>query len=1457
MKELYLVIVLLLLCCVTETYAQRSNGLTLEGVVSVEQGSVEGAVIQMFRNGKPAGDLGIGSNGRYRVELNYNNEFILIYTRKDNFPQKIVVDTHVPQEVLQSDPLFPPFPVNIKLFTEIPGIDKTFSENTVMKIYYSKSVDNFISDLFYNDVQIKHLIDQAIAQSKQIGREADHLAGLTRSELAELKKEYDRLIKDAENEYNREEFLSALDGYKAANQLFPREQYPKDRIAEINDLLGLVMVAEEMEKALTERLQVLLSRGDLMFDQKKYEDAMSAYQRALSVDAGSNHAQSRLAEIKDILDNIQSDKEYDALIVAADNSFDELLYAEARNIYLKALELKEGETYPRQRIQEIDKILEHQASNAEKLKGYKESVFQAELNYEKQFYDKAITFYENALTFKPGDEVATGKIEEIRALMTQLANQTLYDRRIKAGDKAFKKEQYDEALTEYEEAAKLMPSEQYALSQIQQINALFAEQERLAAEAEAERQRLIEQEKAAEQARLAALEEEKEQRFDNAVLRADSLFALKEYERSRQEYQAALQVKPGDVSAGNRIKEIDDLLVQLAAVQKEYESAVSRGDEAFGNESLDGARAAYNEAAKIKPGENYPKEMLVKIDSIAETRERLAAEAEAERLRLIADAEKAEQERLAAMEAEKEKQYLLAMAQADSLLGLKEYESARTAYQSALEIKPDEEKPGQRISEIDQLIVVQAEAKELYDAAIIRGDEALKQESFELAKAAYGEAQRAMPEATYPDEMLAHVDSVLDSRIRLAAEAEAAERERLAAVEAERDLQYEGAVARADSLFEMEEYQSSLAEYKSALQVKPDEVLPAQKIEEIRGIVEQMAVRQQNYDAAVSRGEDALQQEVFDDARSAFLEAQQSKPDEAYPGEMIARIDSIVEAREQLAAREEAERLRLAAEAEAAEKARLAQLEAEKEERFNQIVQRADSLFDVNDYENALSAYRLALEIKPQETAPGQRITAISELLDKQAAAELAYSAAVERGDEAFSQEAYEDARSAYGEARQAKPEVNYPQVMLAKIDSVVEVRERLAEEAEAERVRLAAEAEAAEKARLAALQAEKEHKLKFAVTRADSLFNMEDFENARLAYQEALKVDAEADYPRQRIVEVDKVLASMETARLEREKLERDYLEAVTMADKLFNGKDYNQAKEHYQKATALKPEEAYPQTRISEAEQLIQQAELDENYQSLILAADGFYQQDSLTAAKAEYEKAIALKPGESYPGSQLTKIDNQIKQLASKAMAEQQAAVDLERRRKDIEKQQQSMLELQEMNDAGLNRLYQEYIALADEYFGNKMYNVSRAWYYKAWDVKQDESYPQQQINEINRIVGGLLLSQRDRDFQNFVNLADSTLRENQLAVSRGWYNRALSVKPNESYPKEQLQVIEVLIAERMAGRSGTQFESHMKNAAEAFENKNYNVARYWYKRALELRPDDQEVKEKLQEISNEVK
>ncbi len=514
-------------------------------------------------------------------------------------------------------------------------------------------------------------------------------------------------------------------------------------------------------------------------------------------------------------------------------------------------------------------------------------------------------------------------------------------------------------------------------------------------------------------------------------------------------------------------------------------------------------------------------------------------------------------------------------------------------------------------------------------------------------------------------------------------------------------------------------------------------------------------------------------------------------------------------------------------------------------------------MFNEKNYENARTEYRNALTVKPGETYPQQRVTEIGNLLAQLSAAQKAYETAIAKADKEFKAEKFDAAKLAYTEAQKAKPDEVYPGEQIAKIDSTVETRGRLAAEAEAERIRLEKEKADAEAARLAAVQAEKDKNYSDAIAKADNFFNDENYENARTEYRNALTVKPGETYPQQRIDEIGKTLAALDQAKKEQELLDRNYANLIQQADRFFTTKVYNDSKDKYAAALQLKPAESYPKDKIAEIEKILEQQAIDEKYRVIVVAADGFFKTEKYLQAKDEYNKALEVKPSEQYPKSQIAKIEDILNKEQQRILADKQKAEDLQRRTDELAKLNQEIEARGVASDSELNSLYDNYIRQADNYFDTKEYNISRGWYYRALDVKSSEAYPKQRINEINRLIGGLLLSQLDKDYQRYIDLADSTFRDNQLAVSRGWYNRALGVKAAEKYPKDQIAEIEKKIAERMAGQSGQQFENNVKKAAAAFDAGNFNVARFWYKKALELKPGDEEVKKRLSEVEEKMK
>ena len=1247
---------------------EEAGGLFLSGKITTEQGSVDGTIIRMTRNGQPMKDYQVLPDGRFNLRFEFNNDYVLVFTRPENFPQKLTINTHVPNDVLRRDRKFPPFPVDISLFTEIKGIDRTFSENAIMKIFYSPSVDNFIPEIYYNNPQIKKLIDQAILQSQNVTREYDLLKRLTAAELAELKKEYDEFLVKAASEFDRGEYILSLGDYKAAGRIFPHEQYPKDRIAEINDLIAILGLQEELEKQTTEKYNQFIREADRQFTAREYPASRDNYSQALFLKPGDAYSTGRISEI-------------------------DRLIAEAEQVRLLAE--KQAAEQARLMAEQTAREAALQAEQARIEKQYQEAVASADQLFNLQQYSGSIEGYRNALKIKPGEPYPAQRIAEAEAIMAELtATQKAYNEAIATADKAFRQQQYRQARKGYEDALKIKSSEKYPEEMLDKIDAIEEEMMRLAEEkarleaeklakeqaareaAEAERIRLaeekarIEAEKLAkeqaareaaeaekarleaeriareEAARLAAAAE-KEKRYNETVALADDFFNRQQYARAITEYRNALKEKPGESYPQEKITESEKILADLAALQKEYDAAIAAGDKAFRQKQYGPARESFQQAQALKSEEKYPAEMVTRIDAI-----------EAEQAKLAEEKVRLEAEKLAKEQAARE------------------------------------------AAEAERIRLAEEKAR------------------LEAEKLAREQAAREAAEA---------------EKARLEAERIAREEAARLAAAAEKEKRYNETVALADDFFNRQQYARAITEYRNALKEKPGESYPQEKITESEKILADLAALQKEYDAAIAAGDKAFRQKQYGPARESFQQAQALKSEEKYPAEMVTRIDAI-----------EAEQAKLAE-----EKVRL---EAEK----------------------------LAKEQAAREAAEAERIRLAEEK---------------------------------------------------ARIEAEKLAKEQAAREAaEAERIRLAEE-----KARLEAEKLAREQAAREAAEAEKARLEAE-----RIAREEAARLAAEAEKARQ---EEEKV-------RLAEENRNKEYARLIMLADQAFESKQLVLAASNYKNALLLKPNEIHPKNRLVSIDSLQVVQQNDEKYRHFLVAADAGMRSNEWEKARENYGKASEIKPEEEYPQRKIREIDEILQKLAQNNKGDAPVL--------PVTPVEQSAPSTGQGSGPGrtitdeTSALYNGIIAMADQAFDEKSYNVSRAWYYKALAVKPGEPYPTGRIAEINRIIASLQLSQLEREFQGYIDKGDEAFRTDQLAVARGWYNRSLNIKSNDSYALSQIADIQMKVEERLQGNTENVFRKYIEEGDNAFRSKNYNIARVWYHRARELKPSDPLTGEKLENV-----
>jgi hypothetical protein len=1291
------IVLLLLMITAYPLFGQNEpGGLFVAGRITTEQGSVGGAVIKLFRNGQPMIDYQIDNTGRFNLRFEFNNEYVLIFTRPDNFPQKYTVSTVVPVEVLRRDRQFPPYPLDVNLFTEIKGVSKSFSENTVLRIYYSAAVDNFIHETYYNNAQIKKLIDQAIMQSQSVNREAELLKRLSASELAAMKKDYDAVLKKAGAEFDKGEYLLALDDYKMARRIFPNEQYPKDRIAEINDLIAVLGLEAELERQQTEKYNQFIRQADQQFTARDFAPSKDNYTQALYIRPDDTHANARIAEIERILADMQSQERYGDILAVADNAFKEKLWDESRKRYQEALEIKPAEGYPRTQIARIDEELSKLSQLAEKQSSFESAVLNGDASYSKQFYPKALEFYRAALAIKPDDPSVLIKIARVEKEQKEINDKLFYDETIANADKAYKKQELIAARELYATALTIRPDQTYPQRQIDAVD------------------RMIQQ----------------GQEYDERIARGEAALAVQNFSDAKNDFQRALEIRPGEKYPAQKLKEIEVALAGQAKEDQQYRQLIAAADKLYTAGQLAQAKAEFQKARSQRPSDNYPGEMLTRI-----------AEKEAEVIRMAEDKRIADENRLVAEQKQRENRYQSLIADADKLVDGNEMVAAISRFRDALEVKPNESYPLQRIEEIRGIITRQTEAIKAYDTAIATADRAFQQQRYPDARTAYRQAQQARPDETYPGEQLAKIDAVEAEQARQLAEKQAADEAARLAAMAAKDREYAEAVSRADGLFNQQQYPQSITEYRKAQQVKPEESYPGQQIAEAERLNTAMLAARKAYDTAIATADRAFQQQRYPDARTAYQQAQQARPDETYPGEQLAKIDAV-----------EAEQARQLAEKQAAdEAARLAAMAA-KDREYAEAVIRADGLFNQQQYPQSIAEYRKAQQVKPEESYPGEQIAEAERLNTAMLAARKAYDTAIATADRAFQQQRYPDARTAYQQAQQARPDETYPGEQLAKIDAV-----------EAEQARQLAEKQAADEAARLAAMAAKDREYAEAVSRADGLFNQQQYPQSIAEYRKAQQVKPEETYPGQQIAEAERLNTAMLAAR-------KAYDTAIATADRAFQQQRYPDARTAYQQAQQSRPDETYPGEQLAkidaaEAEQARQLAEKqaadeaarlaamaakDREYAEAVIRADGLFNQQQYPQSIAEYRKAQQVKPEETYPGQQIA--------------------------------------EAERLNTAMLaaRKAYDTAIATADRAFQQQRYPDARTAYQQAQQARPDETYPGEQLAKIDAVEAEqarqlaekqaadeaarlAAMAAKDREYAEAVSRADGLFNQQQYPQS----------------------------------------------------------------------------------------
>lgn len=1070
--------------------------------------------------------------------------------------------------------------------------------------------------------------------------------------------------------------------------------------------------------------------------------------------------------LKSEQDAAQNEANYNKAIQAADALSDQKKYEEAVAKYEEALGYKPKEAYPAERIVELEGLIQSQKeaalkdeqANAE----YNNLIKAADNLRDKGDLEGAIGKYHEAITKKneqyPKDQITAlqAKIEQKKK---EAENEAAYQAAIEKADMFLKQNSLKAARDKYTEASGLKPSEDYPKQKLKEIEDKMKEAEELA---------------------------QKKQKYNDAIAAGDAMFGDQDFSGAKAKYEEALIYEASSTYAKERIKLCDQELAKLDEAKKKEEEIkrlLAEGNTAMGAKDLTKAKTSFEGVLTLDENNAEAKDKLEQIDQLM--KEAADAKAQEEKFnKLVTEGDaalgtkdfetaiskyqealtikkeasveqklKAAQDQLAAAkDAEsKEKEYNDAISAADQELNSGEYADAKFKYEEALKLKPAEQYPKDKIAEAVKKMAEQ-ESADKYNATVKEADQLFNSEKLEDAKKKYQDALGFSPNESYPKEQIKKIDAAL-------ANAAAAE---------EKEQMYKAAIDKADQLYNTSRWQEAIIAYDEALKHATDPKYATDRKADATAKLQaenDAEAKQKQFEDLLNDGKDKVAKKDWSGAKGKLESALAIIPDNTEAQSLLQQVNTEL-AKEKSAAEKEAEFVRLKNEGQAS--------------------------LDQEDYANAKLKFNEALSIKEDQVIR-KKIDEIDAILQNQAKSkelDEQYNALMNDGAGKESQSDWQAAINKYKEASALKPNEAAPKERIAFLQSKLQ--------SEKDQAKIDAE-------------------YKDIMAKGDQLMASENYLAAIKEYNNALVLKPSEREP------VDK---AAEAERLEREKStegDKQYEKILTVAQTKIDEKDYTKAIELLERAKSLKPDDKRPINMLNEIDRLKKE---EAKYNEIISQAEGFEAAKNYSVALDKYTQASNLRPNEILP-------------------------------KEKIEALKTLMSSMNDANEK--ERLYQDYMSKGAIFLNQKEYQQALTSYENALSTKPGDQPARDKINEIQQILDDIANADKDaldrkNKFDAFIAEADDLFNAESYIPSIKKYEEALKIDPGSSYAEKQIKEAERLEREKGDIEAEREYRKIIEAGDKNFNIASYDKAKDYYNRALTLKANDPYPKQKLEEIEN---
>ena len=261
--------------------------------------------------------------------------------------------------------------------------------------------------------------------------------------------------------------------------------------------------------------------------------------------------------------------------------------------------------------------------------------------YANKEYIKAKTYYQEALRLKPNDATAKSKLDNtLQRIREENKKEEQFFGYIDNADEFYNAGELDKALAEYNKALKIRPKDEYANGKKEEITATLK------------------------------AEKEKIDSFNEMITTGDRLLKSERFAEAVMQYESALKLYPNNKNVQTKLQDAKNKKEAYDTKSSEFERLKLKGEEFALRKKYSEAISYFEQALKVFPEET---ELSAKIKDLKNKKN-------------IYD------------------QYDARIKEADTYYENRSYHEAKTAYQSALSLIPDDSYASGMIERINEIL---------------------------------------------------------------------------------------------------------------------------------------------------------------------------------------------------------------------------------------------------------------------------------------------------------------------------------------------------------------------------------------------------------------------------------------------------------------------------------------------------------------------------------------------------------------------------------------------------------------------------------------------------------------------------------------------------------------------------------------------------------------------------------